>query len=151
MANRPLTEVDKALRDLGLEVSIEEEASDSVAENNVISSDPESGSEVNKGDQVTLKVSTGRVQTRNFTVTVYATFKEDGNPEQTITVWLTDYEHPDGYQAEQVQLSESVPLRELSIRVTVREDEDAHIRVERDDEEVASRNVSNTINIQVPN
>ena len=151
VANRPLTEVDKALRDLGLEVSIEEEASDSVAENNVISSDPESGSEVNKGDQVTLKVSTGRVQTRNFTVTVYATFKEDGNPEQTITVWLTDYEHPDGYQAEQVQLSESVPLRELSIRVTVREDEDAHIRVERDDEEVASRDVSNAINIQVPN
>jgi len=50
-----------------------------------------------------------------------------------------------------VQLSESVPLRELSIRVTVREDEDAHIRVERDDEEVASRDVSNAINIQVPN
>ena len=47
------------LEDAGFTVSIEEEASDSVAKDAVISQDPEEGESLHRHDSVTIKVSTG--------------------------------------------------------------------------------------------
>lgn len=63
IVNTSYTEVQIRLRALGLNVIVTWEESSSVAQNNVISSDPAAGTEVSSGTTVTIKVSAGAAAT----------------------------------------------------------------------------------------
>ena len=60
VVNKTATEAQKTLEAKGLKVTLEYEKNNSVAEGNVISQSVSSGTQVKKGDSVTLKISSGK-------------------------------------------------------------------------------------------
>ncbi|AYW47626.1 Stk1 family PASTA domain-containing Ser/Thr kinase [Tetragenococcus osmophilus] len=153
----------KSLQNAGFKVETEEEFDDSVEEGNVISTDPSAGSSEDKGSTVNMVVSKGEEEepeTKQFTVDVEASFKEDNQDDedeeneeesasQTITVRLTDQDHDDE-QYDQIVLDKDDDKQTIEVPVTIEEGEKATIVAQRDDEEEVSREVDEAETVQVP-
>lgn len=139
----------KALKDAGFKVKIEEETSDSVEKDHVISMSPSADSEASKGSTVTLTVSTGKEKTKKFTVKVEASYKGDSSGSQKITVWLTDKDNNNS-QYDQIVLDYGDSRKSMEIPVTINADEKATITVQRDDEDKVSQEVDSATVMQVP-
>ena len=90
----------KELTALGLKVTIQTQASDTVAEGNVISTVPEEGTGVYKGDEIILVVSTGKEYVE-VTVPLLVDLTEDGAITALKSVGLEQgvitYEHSSEY------------------------------------------------------
>ncbi|MCD5002009.1 Stk1 family PASTA domain-containing Ser/Thr kinase [Enterococcus saccharolyticus] len=153
VVDQALTDADKALRDEGFNVEIEEKYDESVEAGHVISSSPSAGSEVDKGSTVKLVVSKGKeeAKTKTFTVNVQANYnKKEDKPEQTITVWLEDSNNSSRTQVAQDTVSEDRDTVTFPITVTIEDGKEATIYAQRDDESEVSKKVTGATTLQVP-
>ncbi|HLQ40813.1 MAG TPA: Stk1 family PASTA domain-containing Ser/Thr kinase [Tetragenococcus sp.] len=141
-------DANKILKDAGFKVKEEEEKSDSVDKDDVISMSPTAGNKAKKGTTVSLKVSSGKEKTKSFTINVEASYSGNGN-SQKITIWLTDKNH-DEEVVQEITLDSTHKNQSIPVNVTNIEGDKATITVQREGGDKVSRDVTGAETVQVP-
>ncbi|WP_018157508.1 Stk1 family PASTA domain-containing Ser/Thr kinase [Demetria terragena] len=138
VVQQPQEEAERMIRDVGLVPNVEEVASSSVDQGNVISQNPEANSQVPEGSEVTLEVSTGpgdvslpdvrgQSETQAIDALTARGFPEDqirvaNQPEDDTTYAKGEVASTNPAPGKRVALSQTVTLRLSSGKVTVPED-----------------------------
>ncbi|MFD1360289.1 Stk1 family PASTA domain-containing Ser/Thr kinase [Lentibacillus salinarum] len=135
------------LEEQGLNVVVNEENSENTPEGNIISQDPEAGTEVEAGDTVNVYISTGPEEKppvsheETFTVS-YNPDEESENPdepmEQTVSIYIGDNNRSLSEKYDEYTITED---KDFTITLTIAPDSVADYRVMRDDEVVIDKSI----------
>ncbi|OJG45486.1 hypothetical protein RV04_GL002202 [Enterococcus hermanniensis] len=140
------------LTNLGLKYNEQEEYSDDVAEGKVIRTDPSaSTSSVKIGDTVTMYVSKGpESKETTFNVTISASFTGSEDTQDTITVAVKDAKKQSLTQVLNFKLDKNTSSTKQTVSITTKDNQSATIEVQRNGDEVVTKEVQNAETITVP-
>ncbi|SHN15619.1 Stk1 family PASTA domain-containing Ser/Thr kinase [Gracilibacillus kekensis] len=140
-------EATEYLADHDLSVDIKEENHDEVEEEYIIEQSPSANQQLEKGDLVTLTVSTGPepktqiTHSESFEVEYTGELSDDGEPQpQDVSIYVEDMNHQISELYQEVEMiTEDTPF---TIQLTIAPDEQATYKVIRDDELIIEKTLS---------